>query len=72
MMIKKVASTKHNLKVFIDELNNQFKLGPIANGLRTLRFLGINTTQNEEFTNHTDANDELDSVQECTLCRSRK
>lgn len=49
-----------------------FKLGTVANGPGKLRFFGVNTTQEENFTVSTNVNDKLNSYTEYALSRPRR
>lgn len=68
----KVAGSGDNAKVLIDQFNKKFKLGTVASGPGKLRFFGINTTQNEDMTICTNADDKLNSLNEYSPTRIRR
>lgn len=55
----KAASIGHNSKKSIESFEISFKLGTVSNGSDKLRFFGINTVRDEEFTVTTNAHDKL-------------
>ena len=46
----------------MDGFDKRFKFGHVKRGPEKLRFFGINTVQNADFTIEVDANDKLDAV----------
>lgn len=59
---------RHYLKKF-DKL---FKFGDVKGGPGRLRFFGINTIQNGDFTIETDPDDKLNAVTEYRISRQRR
>lgn len=67
----KAAGIGSRTKDFLDAFDSCFKLAMINNGPGKLRFFGINTPQDNEFTISTDANGKLEAIIECPLSRQR-
>ena len=68
----KAAGIGQSAKVFVDAFDSRFNLGTVNHGPGKLRFFGINTTQDEDYTIATDANDKLRAVMECPISRQRR
>jgi len=68
----KAAGKGRNAKQFLEEFNRRFKLGTINSGPGKLRFFGINTLQNEDFTIETDADDKMQALNEYPISRQRR
>lgn len=68
----KAAGIGDNAKNFLEQFHKHFKFGAVNRGPGKLRFFGINTMQNEDFTVGTDADDKLDAVTEYPFTRRRR
>lgn len=68
----KVAGEGDRAKLFLDKFDKKFKFGNVNHGPGKLRYFGINTIQNVDFTVETNADDKLDGVQEYPLSRQRR
>ena len=67
----KAAGIEQRATVFLDAFDSRFKVGTVNHGPGKLRFFGINTTQDEDYTIATD-NDKLQAVMECPISRQRR
>ena len=68
----KIAGEDNCVQHFIEEFDKRFRFGDVKHGPGKLRFFGINTVQNSDFTIETDADDKLDSVTEYPFSRQRR
>ena len=68
----KVAGEGDRAAQILKSFHNRFKLGTVNHGPGKRRFFGINTTQNEDLTIKTDANDKLKAVTEYPISRHRR
>lgn len=67
-----IASDGERPMWFLKQFEMKFKFGTVNHGPGELRFFGINTTQNCDFTVETDAHEKSDGVQEYPLSRQRR
>lgn len=68
----KIAGEGERPKWFLEKFDKKFKFGDVNHGPGKLRYFGINTTQNSDFTVETDADDKLDGVKEYPISRQRR
>lgn len=61
----KAARERVRVKQFMKEFNRRFNFGDVLNGVRELRFSGINTVQNVGVSAETNADENLDAVADC-------
>lgn len=57
-------------KIFISAFNDRFKLGSAATGPGKIRFYGLKTIQDDEYSSMVDTDDKLSALETCQqLCR---
>lgn len=60
------------MKHFLKEFDKRFKFSDVKRGPGRLRFSGINTIQNGDFTIETDGDGKLNAVTEYPISRQRR
>lgn len=68
----KIAGEVNRSQKFIEQFDRRFKFGYVNHGPGKLRYLGINTVQNGDYTIETDADDKLNAAAEYPFSRQRR